>query len=165
MKTAKQYKQIEKEILREYEGCGESRIRLCDEDFKDGRLTVLGYDKLKTQCHYISMRKELEIVLPKNCKENFKNSLTPMAAEELARLKKESNYALLISTVCLIIGACLVLIRLVFSKEIIVSELTLIAISGFIWTAIDKFIFDRNKLQEQRMDIVQLLSAHTTSGE
>jgi hypothetical protein len=88
MSKRKQYNALEKALEQKYRAKRENEAVLSHEDFKDGKLTVFGYNHLKQQCDYIPYSEDIEIKIPKEYESGFRDTLESMGASELSRIKK-----------------------------------------------------------------------------
>jgi len=133
---------------------------LGDDDFKDGKLTVAGYDNLKNQCDYIDYLEEIVIKIPPDKKDTFKDSLEFLAANELSKIKKDRIEARAASLILLGGGVLFFLLGnlLEFMRRELFFNIVLIACWVFIWAAIEKWFFDRKDLRERRKSILQILA-------
>lgn len=165
MSNAKKYKELEKLLSKKHNNINENQVTLCDEDFKDGKLTAMGYEKTKAECDYIPYSKNIEIFVPKGNIADFKNSFEVMATVELKRIRKDRNFAQISALICLLVGAAFFTLGQIFNDIKILHEITLVTTWVFIWTAVDKFFFGRFKLRDQRFNLLQILSSKVTEYE
>jgi hypothetical protein len=156
-----QYNELEKELLQKRRTNDENKISLGGKDFYYGKLTILGYDKIKTQCEYIS-NKEIEIIAPQKYVQGLKESLESIASEELLRMRKEKHLTVLLSVFYLLLGVGFLALRHVLSDVIIINELTLCAAWVLVWAIYETLFFDSMKLRRKRLIILRIVSARIT---
>jgi len=154
----KEFKGIEKNLFQKNKDKRENEIVLSNADFKDGKLSMWGYTKLKDECEYIDYHEDVEIIVPKEYVGGFRDTLEGMAANELAHIKKEKRETQIRALIFLIIGMALFAIGQFVHYVTVAYELTTIITWVFIWTAVEKFFFDHGKLQERRSNILQILA-------
>jgi len=167
MSKLKQYRDIEKALEQKYKDISENEATLDADDFKDGKLTVCGYDRLKKQCDYIPFSEEIEIKIPKRYEKGFKNTLEQMAANELFRIKKDRHEARIAAIALLFGGIATFLLGslLEFRGNQIFEYIAIIVSWVFIWAAVEKWFFDRKDLREKRKSLLQILTAKVTPQE
>jgi len=165
MSKQKQYDKLEKALEQKYKINRENEAVLSKEDFKDGKLSVFGYNHLKQQCDYIPYSADIEIKIPKECEAGFKYTLESMGANELSRIKKDrrdtqiTSLSLLFTGILFVaLGNILEVFRGNFFQNIIV-----IISWVFVWAAVEKWFFDRRDLKEKRKSLLQILSAKITT--
>ena len=159
------YRAIEKALTQKQKAKRENEAVLNNEDFKNGKLTAQGYEHLKQQCDYIPYREDIEIKIPKECETGFKDSLEPMAAVELSRIKKDRRDAQIASAILLLVGIGFVLLGnfIEFHKVRIFETVVIIASWVFVWAAVEKWFFDRRRLTDKKFSLLQILSAKVTA--
>ncbi|MCL2212626.1 MAG: hypothetical protein FWB93_02180 [Oscillospiraceae bacterium] len=161
MKKSKQYRKLEKELSQKYKNVKENEVTLEKDDFKDGKLTVFGYDRLKNQCDYIPYSETIELAVPQAFEANFRASLEFMIANELSRIRKDRREARRTSLILLLGGIFCFVLAIAFEfRDILLAEnLVVIASWVFVWASVEKWFFDRKELQEKRKSLLQILSA------
>jgi hypothetical protein len=140
---------------------GGSTVLLENDDFRDGKLTAYGYERLKRECLYIGYGTDIEIVVPRENEACFRGSLENMAAVELSRIKKDRYGNMIKALLFLIIGAALFLLGAAFRETTMFREITIVATWVFLWTAFEKLFFDRDDLRDRRLSLLHILSAGT----
>jgi len=163
----KQYRTLEKSLERKYKSRRENEIALTAEDFQDGKLTAMGYLRLKQQCDYIDESFDVEIKLPCDCKEyaeNLKETLGFLGMRELAQVKRERRKNSMAALILLFGGIlCFGLSYGVSLLDIIiVKDIIIIASWVFVWGAVEKQFFGSKDLRDKRLKILQTLSAKIT---
>jgi len=131
MSKRKQYNKLEKALEQKYKAKRENEAVLSKEDFKNGKLTVFGYNHLKQQCDYIPYSENIEIKIPKEYETCFKSTLESMGASELSRIRKDRRENKIVSLMLLFTGILFVMLGNVleifqgsfFSKYCCYSEL------------------------------------------
>ena len=164
MSKQKQYDDLEKALEQKYKTNRENEVVLSKEDFKDGKLTVFGYDHLKQQCDYIPYSEDIEIKIPREYGAGFKYALEYMGANELSRIKKDRRETKLTALGLLFTGILLVMlgnILEVFRGNFFQSIIVIVS-WVFVWAAVEKWFFDRKDLKEKRRSLLQILSAKIT---
>jgi hypothetical protein len=162
----KQYRKIERALQQKYKDKQENEVSLEMADFKDGKLSVSGYTRLKQQCEYTGYGIDIEINIPKEHAVNFKETLESFAASELSCIRKDIRNNKRAAIGLLAIGVAWYLIRYYFAHDaIIVHEITLVATWVFVWAAVEKWFFDQHKLSNQRHRLLQILLAKITEQE
>lgn len=140
----------------------ETEVVLGKIDFKDGKLSASGFKRLKQECDYIDYSEQIEIIIPKEYAEGFKNKLESMTAIELKHLKKDRKRTKAAALILLVIGALWFTVGQLFLSARFVHELTLIATWVFVWAAVEKLFFDQTRLQDKRFSLLQILAAKIT---
>ncbi|MCL2255416.1 MAG: hypothetical protein FWC11_00980 [Firmicutes bacterium] len=165
----KHYKNLEKNLIEKYSSQNENEAVLEDEDFKDGRLTISGYERLKQQCDYIPYSEQIEIKIPKKHEDGFKERLESLGASELLKMRQDRKGARINSLILLVLGivsfAIGSIVEFFFSNTHIVFYIAIIVSWVFIWAATEKWFFDRRDLHEKRKSLIQILSSNITSTE
>jgi len=155
----KEYREIEKSLQQRFKVKRENEVELLKEDFKYGKLTASGYNRLKDECEYIKLRDEINIVVPEQFIDGVKAPLEQMAAVELSKIRKDRTLGRIIALICLLIGAVLFGLGQVFSHAYLVSEITLVAAWVFVWAAVDRYFFEGSKLRVRRLSLIQIVAA------
>lgn len=158
----KELKEIEKRLIKKNQSKRENEVILEKADFKDGKLSASGYKRLKHECEYIDYLEDIEIVVPKECVDGFKDTLETLAANELSHIRKDQRETRMMAFACLFIGIVWFAIGQFFTRTGMMHEITLIATWVFVWTAVTKFFFDRGDLQDRRFSLLQILAAKIT---
>jgi hypothetical protein len=165
MSKRKQYDEIEKVLEQKYKTKRENEAILSKDDFKDGKLSVVGYNHLKQQCDYIPYSEDIEIKIPKEYETNFKVTLESMGAVELSRIKKDRRDTRITALMLLFVGILFIIFGNVlelFQGKYFQSIVVIIS-WVFIWAAVEKWFFDRRALKEKRLSLLQILSAKITA--
>ncbi|MCL2477520.1 hypothetical protein [Candidatus Bathycorpusculum sp.] len=164
MSKRKQYDKLEKTLEQKYKSHRENEVVLSNEDFKNGKLTVFGYNHLKQQCDYIPYSEDIEIKIPKECESGFKDTLESMGANELSRIKKDRRDTKIAALVLLFTGILFVVLGniLEFFRGNFFQNIVVIVSWVFVWAAVEKWFFDRRALKEKRKSLLQILSAKIT---
>jgi len=160
MTKNKQYREIEKALEQKYKGVSENEASLNADDFKDGKLTVCGYDRLKNQCDYIPYSEEIIINIPSEFESGFKDSLDFLAANELSRIRKDRREARITSLLLLLSGVLFFALGFIFERfqRELFWNIVIIISWVFIWAAAEKWFFDRKDLREKK-SLLQILTA------
>ena len=155
------YGKLEKVLMLKYKNASENEAVLDAEDFKNGFLAPQGYENLKQQCLYMQFNKEIAIKMPAKYEKNFKNTLEAMTANELSHIKKDRTQTKAIAIALLIAGLiCFLLIHLIETlRGDIIKEIIIIASWVFIWASVEKWFFDRRRLNLQKLSLLQILTA------
>jgi hypothetical protein len=69
-----QFKEIEKSLEQRIKNRQEKTVCLQGDDFKDGKLSLPGYNRIKQECEYISYKEEIEIEVSEEFEKNFKET-------------------------------------------------------------------------------------------
>jgi hypothetical protein len=161
----KQYKKIERALEQKYKGKQENEASLEKSDFRDGKLSISGYTRLKQQCEYIGYDKDIEIKVPMEYVENFKETLECLVTNELWYIKKDRRSIKMTALLLLAIGVLWYLVRYFFIHTVVVQEITLVATWVFVWAAVEKLFFDQKKLVDRRHRLLQILLAKITGRD
>jgi len=164
-KTIRQYKSLERSLLKKHREKQDGIITVKADDFKDDKLTLNGYQKLKTGCEFaISNNEELQIVVPERNIETFKDSLENIVAAELIHLSNKTKKSRVTALILLVVGlACYGLGHLFRADDNMVREVTIIAMSGFVWAAIQQWFFEVGKMHDKRKNLILMLTAKITA--
>ena len=165
MGRVKQFIEIEKKLELKYSGVKENEVQLRAEDFNDGKLSSAGYLHLKQQCEYIPYSDQIEIIIPRDAAIGFRANLEQMAAAELVKIKKDKKHTSLMALFLLALGIAWYVVGYVLVPSAIVREVTIIATWVFVWSAVEKWFFERNKLQDRRFSLLQILAARVKARE
>ncbi|MDR0778625.1 MAG: hypothetical protein LBE48_04230 [Methanomassiliicoccaceae archaeon] len=165
MSKIKRFKEIEKELEQRAESTIDNVIALETEDFKDGKLTLSGYDRLKHECEFIGYKEDIEIIVPKENGTDFKGSLEGMVAIELSRLKIKRQSIKRQALMCMAAGVIWFLIGAFFREETLIKDITIIAAWVFVWTAVGKWFFDLSDLSDKRMSLLHILTGRITAKQ
>ena len=157
-KKIKQFKELEKRIAEKLEGKCENTIVLSSSDFKDGKLSSAGYNRLKQECEYISHTEDIKIVLPEEYLANFKETLENMAANETLYIRKDMREINIYSILFLLTGMLWFTVGSFITNPVI-HEITIVATWVFVWTALEKWFFDGNRLKKRKFNLLNILSA------
>ena len=158
----KQYGKIEKTLKEKYRDKMVNEVSLKKTDFDDGKFSVSGYIRLKQQCEYMRHKGDIEIKVPREYTEDFKDTLESLVANELLYIKKNRRSTKITALALLIIGVLWYLVRYFFIHTIVVQEITLVATWVFVWASVEKLFFDQNKLTNRKRRLLQLLFAKIT---
>ena len=168
-KQKKDYIALEKNLEHKFRSVRENELTLTKEDFKDGRLKSSSFNRLKDECWYIGYEDEVEIRVPEEYADGFKDGLEFLAARKLSKIKKDRREDIMHAIILLFTGlAVLGALALLFAfweametarETFFVGELLTIASWVFVWAAVTKFFIDRRDLRDQRFTLLQLLSA------
>ncbi|MCL2555519.1 MAG: hypothetical protein FWE03_00675 [Firmicutes bacterium] len=152
---------LEKKLLNKNKENKENEVVLEEADFKDEKLSWAGYNRLKNECEYIDYSDQIEIKIPQRYDADFKNCLENMAANELSKIKKDKIEARIKASILFFIGIIILTIGLVWINEanVVRQEFTLIISWVFIWAAAEKLFFDRRDLQNNRYNLLHILTA------
>jgi len=155
----KQYRELEKEIVKRHRSKREKAATLGNDDFRNGVLSIRGYTNLKSQFESIQHTEDAAIIVPKEYMSGFKTTLDHMVSDELIHVRKDWRNAIFVSIACLVIGIALLGLGAVLRNTYLMYELTLVASWGFVWAAIEKWFFDRARLHRKRLGLLQILSS------
>jgi hypothetical protein len=160
----KQYDELEKALEQKYKTNRENEAVLSKADFKDGKLTVFGYNHLRQQCGYIPFSEDIEIKIPKDCEADFKCTLESMGANELSRIKKDLRETKITALMLLFAGILFVILGNILELFRGNSFQSIIVIASwvFVWASVEKWFFDRKDLKEKKMSLLQILLAKIT---
>lgn len=161
-----QYRELERSLEQRFRKEKENEVSLDREDFKDGKLTYFGFSRLKQQCEHISIREEIEITAPEEYADGLRDTLERMGAAELSLLKKERSATAAKSLALFLGGVFFIMMGFLFETwdvPGIFRQIIAIASWVFVWAAVEKFFFDRTRLQAGRLRLLQILSARITA--
>ena len=165
IKKIRQYEKIEKALQQKYKNKKENEVSLEKADFKDGKLSVSGYTRLKQHCDHIGYEGDIEIKVPIEYAEGFIDTLECLVANELSCIKKEIRNNRRTALGLLAIGVLWYLLRYNFVNTVVFNEITLVATWVFVWSAVEKWFFDQYQLTNRRHRLLQLLLAKITGQE
>ena len=157
----KELRDLETTILQKNKNKQENEVILEEGDL-DGKLSWNGYSRLKDECKYIDYQHEIEIKMPQVYVADFKCTLESMASNELLHIRKDTRETRLSALILFVLG-CIILAIGVSINHVIRQELFIIFSWVFIWAATEKFFFDRSNLQDNRYNLLHILSARVTS--
>jgi len=160
MKTKRRFKELEKQLKTKHKDMRENEVVLDKSDFKDGKLSFSGFKRLKQECEYVDYNEDIEIKIPKEFENGFKDCLEFMATKELSHIRKDKRESRILAVIFLTIGvAVLAFGALRFVESFIRMEITIIVAWVFVWAASEKLFFDRRDLQNWRYNLLHILSA------
>jgi len=164
MAIEKRYRELEKALKEKYKNIRENEVTLDGDDFKKGKLTIEGYERLKNQCDYIPYSEEIEIIVPCEHEKGFRESLEFMAVHELSRIRQDRRDARVAAMVLMLGGIVTFLfgVLLEHAGRGLFEYIFVIASWVFVWAAVEKWFFDRKELHEKRRSLLQILSAKIT---
>ena len=167
MPTRKELKDLEKSLEHKIRHQREAEVILAPDDFKDGKLTFIGFHHLKRECEYIPRNEELEIKAPAETIPGLKNSLEFMTAQELYRTKRERRDSNITALIFLAAGALCMFFGYAMEEYIktsvpLVREIVIIASWVFVWAAVEKRFFERKDLRDKRLMLLQIAVAKIT---
>ena len=165
MGKIKNFIELEKTLELKYSGVKENEVHLGGEDFKDGKLSSSGYLRLKQQCEYIPYSDQIEIIIPRETAIGFRANLEQMAAAEISKIKKDRKRASYSSLFMLSLGILWYMVSYFFIPSKIVKDITIIVTWVFVWAAVEKWFFERGKLQDRRFSLLQILAARVKARE
>lgn len=140
-------------------GTADHAAVLYEDDFKDGKLTAAGYGNLKEQCKTTNNAAALEITVPVNYKENFTELVEPFAAREIVFLNKKIRQIKYIVCSLMLVAVIAFLLGEFVVKAKIFNNITVVASWVFMWTAIEKWFFEKRELQIEKYKLLQIVSA------
>ena len=154
----------EAELILKYKTVDNAAV-LYEEDFKNDKLTALGYNNLKEQCKTTDNTHAIEITVPKERKENFAGGLERFAAKDVFHLnKKIRGIKYVVCSLMLVAIAAFILGEFIV-KAVLFNNITVVASWVFTWTAIEKWFFERRELQMEKYKILQIASADIKESE
>jgi len=159
MRKRRQYVALEKQLLTKHSQKRDNEVVLEEADFKDGKLSYSGYSRLKGECEYVGYAEDIEIKVPQNYVDGFNFCLENMATNELSKIKKDKIETRIKALILLFVGAVILTIGLMVIEHIVRQEFALIISWVFVWAASEKMFFDRKDLQNNRFNILHILSA------
>ena len=158
----KRFKVVEKNLSDRLKEKRKNEIMLYNSDFKDGRLSFAGYNRLKQECEYIDYSENIEIVIPKEYMDDFKETLENWIANEAVHFKKSIREIHIYSIIFLLIGALWFTLGSIFTIPAVMREVTIVATWVFVWTAVEKWFFEGDKLRKRKYNLYQILLAKLT---
>jgi len=161
-KRKKQLRELEKQILESNNTRQENEVTLENSDFKDGKLSWSGFKRLRDECEYIDYEEDIEIKLPKQYMDGFKETLESMTTNELLHIRKDTIETRAKGALLFIIGVAILALGLSI-ESILRQEIFMILSWVFVWAAAEKIFFDRQNLQDNRYNLLHILSAKITS--
>lgn len=153
---------VEEALEKRQKAGSETQVLLEKTDFRDSMFSASGYKRLKQECEYIDYGEQIEIIIPKEYAEGFKEKLESMAATELKHIKKDRQRNRMLALILLSIGSVWFVLGQFFSPARFVREITIVATWVFIWAAVEKWFFDQSKLRDRRFSLLQILAAKIT---
>jgi len=163
MGQKKKFRELEKQLIAKNQDKRENEVVLESADFRDGKLSVSGFAKLKLECEYIEYDDDIEIKVPNEFVGGFKDTVEQMAAVELSHIRKDKREARIQAGIFLLVGVVVLAFGLVrFTDTIIRQEITIIVSWVFIWASAEKMFFDRSDLQNSRYNLLHILSGQVS---
>ncbi|MCL2521486.1 MAG: hypothetical protein FWE36_01340 [Erysipelotrichales bacterium] len=158
---------LEKKLIKKYSPKKENEINLLAEDFRDGRLTMNGYIRLKQQCEYIPYREEVEIKIPKDYEAYFKDRLEYLGSAELMHIKNEIRDTRKLAVIFFLVGTIFFMFGMVFElyNVAVIKDLIIIISWVFVWVAVEKWFFDQKDQSENRRNILRIIYSKVTTNE
>jgi len=160
----KRFKVIEKNLLQKIKEKRENEVVLYTSDFRDGKLSYAGYNRLKQECEYIDYSENIEIIVPKEYIDGFRETLEIFIANEAAHFKKDIREIHFYSVLFLFVGVLWFILGSIFTIPVL-KEVTIIATWVFVWTALEKWFFEGNRLRKRKFNLYQILLAKLTTFE
>ena len=160
----KRFKIIEKNLHKKIKDKRENEIVLYNSDFRDGKLSFAGYNRLKQECEYIDYSENIEIIVPKEYIDDFRETLENLVANEAAHFKKDMREIRIYSVLFLFVGTLWFILGSIFTVPVI-KEVTIVATWVFVWTALEKWFFEGNRLRKRKFNLYQILLAKLTVSE
>ena len=157
-----QFKVLERRLDRILKEKRENEIVLSNSDFIDGKLSFSGYNRLKQECEYIDYSENIEIIIPEKCADDFKKNLENMMSNEASHIKKDMREIRFKSILFLIIGVLWFTFGNIFTVLTFVKEITVVATWVFVWSAVEMWFFDSNRLKKRKYNLLHILSAKIT---
>lgn len=155
----KNYRALEKHLLHKYRKRNESDIKLIEEDFKYGKLSHAGYKRLRDQCDYIDPREQVEIVMPEQYTENFKETIEEFTIDELSHVSKDMFYTRITALVLLVLGVAWLALWYFVQVGDFFRELSVIVSWVFVWSAMERWFFKLGELRNNKLNLLHLLAA------
>jgi len=158
----KRFKVLEKNLFKKVKDKRKNEIVLSNSDFKDGKLSFAGYNRIKQECEYIDYSEYIEIIMPKEYVADFKETLEKMVVNEATHIKKDTRKIYIYSILFFLIGALWFTIGTLFTIPVI-KEITIVATWVFVWTALEKWFFEGNRLKKSKFNLFKILLAKVNS--
>ena len=156
------HKELERVLEQELQAITvDNEVSLCEEDFKDGKLSIFGYDHLKQLCEYVPHNEEILIKIPGEYEPNFESKLRFMGATDLRHIRQDRHKARMTAVPLLLIGIVFFVIGIffeIFQRGLFQGIFTIIS-WVFVWAAVEKWFFDTKALSNQRKKLLQVLSS------
>jgi len=165
MRKRKQYIALEKQLLNKHKEAKQNEVVLEDADFKDGKLSWQGYNRLKDECEYVDYAEDIEIKVPQKYRDGFDSCLESMAINELSKIRKDKIETRIKALSLFFLGGVVLTIGLLVIVHIVRQEFALIISWVLIWAAAEKTFFDRRDLQNKRFNLLHILSARIAAYE
>jgi len=151
-------RELEKTVLAKHKDKRENEVVLEHDDFKDGKLSWNGFRRLRDECEYIDYKDDIEIKVPAQYADSFKDTVELMATNELLHIKKDIRDMRIAALLFFLVGVAVLAIGLSIQSPIR-QELFIIVSWVFIWAASEKIFFDRSNLKDSRYNLLHILSA------
>ena len=161
----KKFKVLERNLSRQIREKCTNEIVLNNFDFHENTLSFAGYNRLKQECEYIDYSENIEIIVPKECANGFRETLESMVVNEASHIKKEMQEIYIMSVVFLCIGVFWFTLGSIFAIPAVLKEITIVATWVFVWTALDKWFFEGKALRHKKFNLYQMLLAKVTFTE
>ncbi|MCL2586845.1 MAG: hypothetical protein FWE31_01245 [Firmicutes bacterium] len=158
MSKRREFRELEKQVFDKCRNIRENEVVLENDDFKDGKLSWAGFTRMRAECQYVNLNEEIEIKIPSQYVDNFKENLETMATNELLHIRKDIRENRIKALIFFLIG-CAVLAVGLFVDSYFRQEILFIISWVFVWAAAEKTFFDRKDLQDSRYNLLHILSA------
>ncbi|MFA5560896.1 MAG: hypothetical protein WC964_03890 [Acholeplasmataceae bacterium] len=161
MSRKKEFNELETKLRKKFVNIKENEVILREEDFEDGKLTKAGYVSLKLQSFYVPTHEFLEVKIPANYINGFKEQLEYVATKELIRIKADRKQANTMALILFLVGGSLLALPafLLFFRTKVINEVIIITSWVFVWASIEKKFFETASLKGKRENILHILSS------
>lgn len=149
---------LEKDLLKNYENKTD-RIIINEKSFDEQGFTIEGFNRLKEEINYIELDCDFKIIVPGLKQEIFKRSLRHYISKELFYINKKNKQINSVVLLLLILGITIMTSYYFFLKDFILSQLFVIVSWVFIWSAIEKFFFEKPALNKESLKLLLLLDS------
>ncbi|MDR0791200.1 MAG: hypothetical protein LBE47_01530 [Methanomassiliicoccaceae archaeon] len=162
MSRMKKFREIERALEQRVDKVVDNVVLLEDDDFRDGRLTLSAYDKIKHQCEFVGYGEDIDIIIPRDKEAGFRGSLENMVSTELSHIRKKGRVTKIKALVCMLAGILWFAVGALFQGSTMMTDITIIAAWVFIWTAVGLWFFDLTALRDKRFSLLHILTANVT---
>ena len=163
LQKRKGFLRLEKNLLSRYDKTTRTNeIILTKNDFTDGRLDGAAFVRLKEESWYIPYSEQVEIKLPAEYEQVYRNDVEKNIYRELYKVKQERMELSIRCIVLFLVGAITLALALfapfipdinwVFDMFVIVSWV-------FVWLGVQMWVLDRRELHHKRFTLLQLADA------
>lgn len=157
MKKISDLLKMEKKVLNKYENKS-SQIIVNSNSFDNHGFTIEGYNHLKEEIEYIEIDCDFDISIPKAKKEIFEQDLISYITKDLYNINKKKEELNSVTLLLFLLGILSLGLYYAIFKRYILSDFLIIISWVFIWSTVEKMIFEKPVLKRKRIKLLMLLN-------